>query len=141
MGTGFVTSGVIEKGQLKIRNRQALEQWAKLKRDCEVSVVIERKHATRSVAQNAYYWGVVVHLISEHTGYTPDEVHEFLKMKFLPKKLAVQNKNGEIRDEYVIGGTTTTLNKIQFGEYLLNIQMWAASELDIQIPDPNEVAA
>jgi hypothetical protein len=141
MGQSFETTGRVERGKLKLRNRQAFETAFKTWRDGEVIVRIERRHAARSLAQNAYYWGVAVHLLSEHTGYTPDEMHEFLKMKFLPKKLAVQDKNGEVQGEFVIGGTTTALNKIQFGEYLFNIQSWAAASLDVQIPDPNEEAA
>lgn len=134
----FETTGHVARGQLKIRHRRELEAWAKRLRDCEIVVTIARKHATRSLHQNAYYWSVVVHLLSEHTGYTPDEIHEFLKMKFLPKKLAVTDRNGVIQDEYVIGGTTTRLNKVEFGEYILSIQQWAAETLDIDVPNPNE---
>jgi len=97
---------------------------------------IEKRRATRSLNQNAWYWGCIVEAISEHTGYTPDEVHDLLKQKFIPKKLAIQDGNGEIKDELVIGGTTTKLNKVQFGEYCEAIRRWAAMDLDIVIPDP-----
>ena len=37
----------------------------------------------RSNQQSRYYWGIVVQILSEHTGFTKDEVHELLKRKFL----------------------------------------------------------
>lgn len=137
----FVTTAFKAGTDFKVRNRQAMDHWVKLQHEGEFVLTIERRHATRSQSQNAYYWGVVAHLISEHTGYTPDEVHEFLKMKFLPKRLALQDRNGVIEGEYVVGGSTTKLNKLQFGEYLAQIQQWAAETLDVVIPDPTERAA
>lgn len=102
----------------------------------EVELVARKKRATRSQSQNAYWWGVCVELVSEHTGYTPDEVHEIAKQMFLPKKLAVQSGNGEIKGEFVIGGTTTTLNKTEFGEFMESFRRWAAEDLGVVIPDP-----
>ena len=103
---------------------------------CERCGWLIKKRATRSLQANAYYWGVIVDLLSEHTGYTPDEMHEFLKAKFVPKKLAVQDGNGVIVDELVIGGSTAKMNVNQFYEYCAGIKEWAAMELDVFIPDP-----
>jgi hypothetical protein len=122
-------------GRLKL-NRRKLTDLLRTRRDCELMIVIERKHATRSLAQNAYYHAAIVGSISDHTGYTPDEVHEILKAKFLPKKLAIADANGEVVDEFVIGGSTTKLNKIQFTDYIDAIRQWAAETLDLDIKDP-----
>lgn len=125
----------LHAGAIQI-NRKHLAQLLRGRQDCELEIVIERKHATRSVAQNRLYWGVYCAVLSEHTGYSKDELHELLKAKFLPKKMALADANGEITEEFVIGGSTTRLNKIEFGEYLRQIQQWAAEELDVVIPDP-----
>jgi hypothetical protein len=122
-------------GRLKV-NRRKLSQLLQSRRDCELSMVIEKKHATRSLAQNAFYWAGVVGAISDHTGYTPDEVHEILKAKFLPKKLALADGNGEVVDELVIGGSTTKLNKLEFGEYIERVRLWASITLGLDIKDP-----
>lgn len=127
----------LESGTLKL-NRRRLQALLAGHRDCNVQLTIERRHATRSLNQNAYYWSAVVETLSEHTGFTPDEMHEVLKAKFLPKKLAVTDGNGEIKGEFVIGGTTTRLNKVQFGDYLRDIQVWASTDLGVYIPAPNE---
>src|SRR5579863_9716884 len=124
----------LESGTLRL-NRSVLRQLLAGRKDAELVVTIERKHATRSVLANAYYWGVVIEHLSDHTGYTPDEMHEVCKAKFIPKKLALVDGNGEVKDELVIGGTTTTMNKIQFGEYIEAIRHWAAADLGVVIPD------
>lgn len=135
--SAIVTSGLVKGGQLEIRNRKTFVAALKRMRDGAVSITVERLHATRSLPQLRYYWGVIVEAISDHTGYSPEEVHEILKAKFLPKKLAVANGNGEIKGEFVIGGTTTTLNKIEFGEFCESIRRWAAEDLGVVIPDPD----
>jgi hypothetical protein len=133
--TEVVTTGFVEKGHLTIRNREAFRGQLRHLRG-EVVVTVERKHAIRSLEQNAYWWGVCVHLVSEHTGYTPNEVHELTKQMFLPKKLCFTDDNGVVKGEYVIGGTTTRLNKIQFGEFIEAFRRWAAEDLGVIIPDP-----
>ncbi len=125
----------LEGGSVKL-NSQRLDAMLRGRRDCDLEIIIERKHATRSLAQNAFYWSVVVASLSEHTGYTPDEIHEILKAKFLPKTRAITDRNGEIVGEFVIGGSTTALNKIEFGEYIEQVRVWAA-ELGVYIPDPD----
>lgn len=123
------------RGGKVLFSQKALAQQTRGRKDCEIEIIIERKHATRSIAQNRMYWGFYVHLISEHTGDTPEEVHELLKVMFLPKKLAMPDENGEAQ-EFVIGGSTAKLNKIEFGEYLERIQIWAAKTLEVVVPDP-----
>jgi hypothetical protein len=129
----FDTIGRVVDGELKILNVSRLRDWA----DCDVTVVVERFHATRSLDQNAMYHGLIVRMLSEHTGFTHDEMHEVLKAKFLPKHLSVPNQNGEIVGEFVIGGSTTKLNKLEFGEYCDSIVRWAAEDLGLVIPDPD----
>jgi hypothetical protein len=132
----YITTGVIEGGKLEIRNRAGLSQALRGMKDGEVLITIERLRATRSQRQNAWYWGVIVQLLADHTGYTPDEMHEVLKAKFIPKRFAVADGNGEICDELVIGGSTAILNTVEFGEYCEAIRQWAADSLHVVIPDP-----
>lgn len=132
----YVTTGEIHGGALKIRNRAALSQALRGMKDGAVLVTIERLRATRSQQQNKFYWGVIVQLLADYTGYTPDEMHEVLKAKFLPKRFAVCDGNGEVRDELVIGGSSAALNTVEFGEYCDAIQQWAAETLGVVIPDP-----
>jgi hypothetical protein len=136
-----VASAEVKGGKLFIRNRRAFDdQIARLNERWELEVTVKRQTTTRSLQANRYYWGVVVAALSEHTGYTPDELHDFLKMKFIPKRLAVCDGNGVVVDELVLGGSTREMNTIEFYDYVESIRMWAAEELGVVTPDPNEDA-
>lgn len=88
----------VKRGKLFFRNRRFFDQQVgALKDGWIVEVAVKRLRATRSIQQSRYYWGVVVELIAEHTGYTPEEIHEVLKAKFIPKHLALSDSNGEIQ--------------------------------------------
>ena len=134
-----VASATVKGGRLHFHNRRQFdEQVRQFREGAQVEIAVTVRRTVRSLQQNAYYWGVVIQVISDHTGYTPDEVHEFLKMKFIPKRLALSDGNGEIRDEFVIGGSTRKMNTIQFGEFMEDCRRFAAETLDCFIPDPNE---
>lgn len=135
--TELWVSARIVRGRLKVRDWVSVQKQIATMRDGEVLVHIERAYATRSQLQNAWYWSQVVGLVSQHTGYTPDEIHEIYKAKFLPKALAFADGNGEVVGEFVIGGSTRKLDVKAFGEYCERIREWAASELDVVIPDPD----
>lgn len=131
----YIANATIAAGKLRIHNRRMFDLALASMPDAEVIVTIERVRATRSQAQNRWYWGQIVKLISDETGYDPLEVHELLKEKFLPKTLALPDKHGEA-NEFVIGGSTAKLNKVEFGEYCEQVRRWAAESLGVVIPDP-----
>lgn len=133
----YVCTGRIEKGVLKIRNSKLMVENLKSWRDCEVTVRVEKAHALRSIEANRYYFGVVLEILSEHTGYTREELHEWAKAKFLPRELAILDGNGNIVDNLVIGGTTTSLNKVEFYEYVERVRTFALERLDLDIPPPD----
>lgn len=130
--------GSIQRGRLFIRNRyQFDESIRQLREGAEVEIEVTRRRATRSQQQNSYYWSVVVQTLSDYTGFAPDELHDLLKAKFIPKKLAVCDGNGEVCAEFVLGGSTRKMNTIQFGEYMDSIRQWAAETLNVVIPEPD----
>lgn len=131
----------VKNGRLFITNRRSFDQQLRerLKESWVLEVLVRRRRATRSMQQNNFYWGVCIQLISEHTGYTPEEVHDLAKQMFIPKHLALADGNGEVRGEFVIGGSTRELDTKGFTEYLERLRQWAAEELDLFIPDPESV--
>jgi hypothetical protein len=89
----------------------------------------------RSNNLNSYYWGVVVKMISDATGYESDEVHDILAMKFLPPRIV------EIGGEaHAVRTRTSKLSTVDFQQFCEDCKRWAASELSLYIPDPNEEA-
>lgn len=95
----------------------------------EVQVLIEPKKKRRSDRQNAYYWGVVIEILSDHTGYSPEEMHEALRNKFL----GFYDKKTGLR----VVSSSAEQDTVEFEKYLTQIRAWA-SENGIFIPLPNE---
>lgn len=95
----------------------------------EVRVLIEPKERKRSLNQNDYYWGVVIAILSDFTGYSADEMHEALKSKFL----GFYDKKTGLR----IVSSSAKLSTADFEKYLTQIRTWA-SENGVFIPLPNE---
>ncbi len=100
----------------------------------DVHVVIKEHRHPRSINQNNYYWGVVLEIISEHTGHTADEVHEIFKNKYLSEEKEFAG------DKVLVAKSTTALNTVEFNEYLEKVKQFAATELSCFVPEPNEVS-
>jgi len=104
----------------------------------EIEVTFRRKRKHRSDPQNRYYWGVVVEMIRagmKDMGdtVTPDQVHEFLKWRFL-REQRIDESTGEVLYEYA--GSTAKLKTAEFGEYIEKCCQFAAEMLGVSIPLP-----
>lgn len=107
-------------------------------RPCDVTLILERLHATRTARQNRAWWRVVIGTLCEHTGYTADEMHEIVKLKLLSTKYLLPHAiTGEVVEEVTLGGSTRKLDKMQFNDLIKRTQEWAAVELGLVIPDPD----
>lgn len=125
---------VTDKGKLELSNPDAFRESVSKLAGKRVYVVVDTERQKRSNDQNEYYWGVVLKLISEHTGYTVNELHDIVRYYFL----GAEEKT--IAGETVkILKSTTKLNTLQFEEYLGRIRDWASTKLNITIPLPNGV--
>lgn len=132
----IAVSGRLEAGRLRI-NRPRLAALLAGRKDGPVDVVIDRQVASRSLLQNAWYWGAILGLIEESTGQPARDLHEYFKLKFNVRPLILTDRAGVIVAEERIGGSTAELNRITFGEYCENIRAFAADRLDVVIPDPD----
>lgn len=120
--------GKIENGRPVIN--QFERYLAGLKEGTRFSVSVEKWKNKRSMKQNAYYWAALT-TISEHTGHTPQELHEIFKRMFLPPQF-IQYKGEKIK----VPGSTTKLSSAEFAEYIERIGAEAASMgITIQTPD------
>lgn len=128
----FATVG--EDLSLKYLNIAAVKTHLLKMKGKTVQITIEERKKRRSNPQNAYYHGVVLKMIADFCGYRGEDeiagIHEELKRKFLPK---IGNLN--------ITKSTSSLNTEEFSSFIENVRRWAAEELGIYIPDPNEVEA
>lgn len=93
----------------------------------------------RSNPQNSYYWGCMVQILSEETGYTPDEVHEIIKHKFLTERRLYHGGKPNYKvTELEYSRSTASLDTKEFEELMSKIRQWASIDLGIWIQEPNE---
>ena len=116
-------------GRLAFDDMAAFARVRALLRGSNVQVLIERRAKPRSLQENGYYWGVVIPLLCEWSGYTSDEMHDALKEKFLSEYDSEKNLE-RIK-------STAALSTAQFEEFLSKVRQWA-SEQGVFIPLPNE---
>jgi ADP-heptose:LPS heptosyltransferase len=97
-------------------------------------ISIKQHRENRSNPQNRYYWGVCLTILSQHTGFTTEEMHEHLKNRFLPVF-----KTLPTGEQVRISGSTAELDTAKFEEYLETVKQFAIQELDCLIPDPSDI--
>lgn len=132
-----VFTGRIRDGKLHVRGWRPLEL-----RDGEVLITVERAHAIRSLDANALYWAGFVRPLSDYTGYTPKQMHAYLKKRFLPKQRIeiVDKRTGAVVDDVELEALTTTkLTTIEFSDYLHEIAEFAES-LQVTVGSNREAA-
>jgi hypothetical protein len=94
--------------------------------------------AARTLAQNSYYWGVVLPAVSEGIAeawgesLSIEETHELCRRAFLSRPVVDRN-SGEVKSR--VPQSTTKLDTASFAEYLERIIKFAAEQLGAQIPE------
>lgn len=127
---------VDEQGRIHMDAPEVFRQSARALAGKHVELTLKAKSSRRSDRQNAWYWGQILELLSQKTGYTPDELHEYCKSRFIPKRLAICDGNGVVIDDRVIGGSTTKLSRSEMTDYCEAIRQFAAEDMGLVIPDP-----
>lgn len=127
----------IEAGKITA-NRTALAKMLQCSKDGRHEVIIKRI-GKRSNNQNRYYWGVVVAMIKDRlielgNDVNSMNVHDFLKDRFNSKEIFTSN--GTVIG--TVGDTTASISTTDFMNYLDKCKEFAATVLEIYIPDPNE---
>lgn len=120
--------GTVEKGKLHIDFRPNFDRWLVTLEGQRVTVEVKKFRKNRTDAQNRYWWGCVIDILSKHTGYEPEEMHDAIKIKFLPVEKA----------GLISGRSTARLNTAEFNDLIERVQRWAAQDLQVYIPDPEE---
>ena len=125
--------GRIVEGRLKLNSRNFFEKRISQFEDCPIMLEVERVKSIRTLAQNSLYWGVWLPMIAESTGHASDELHEFYKSMFLPKRII---KVGE--KTIAVSGSTTDLSISEFSDYLMKIQAEVA-QMGIELPSTEKL--
>ena len=127
-----------DSGQVVIHNKRLLREWVNRFKGKNLKIRIERAGSRRTNQANNYYWGCVVEeirlaLLKLGHQMTKEETHEFLKIKFNAVHIATDQGLA-----LEVPGTTTTMTKTEFGEYIERIAQWCSEYLSLVLPQPGE---
>ena len=124
--------GTIKNGDAS----QPMHILAHINPDYEYRWEVTRKMPGKTGPQHRLYFrwvGEIVKHIEEYTGYTKEEVHDFLKEKFLEPEIV------EIAGQTVQRYTTKRLSVPQMCQFMDHVDRWATQELGIHVPIPQEM--
>ena len=125
----FYATKIHKNNDLVHENQRKYNSYIDGLKEGRYVVTIKKYVEKRSLKQNAYYHGVVVKMIADHCGMSPDEAHDGLKGMFL----RIEN------DLLPTIGSTRKLSTVDFIAYIEKCVIWAAEFLSLVIPDPYEV--
>lgn len=97
-------------------------------RDKRVEVTIGRERKIRSLSANRYYWGWIMPILAEYTGYSAQDLHEALKARILGCN---ETPFGPVPRG------TSTLDETQFSDFVMHVKAEAA-QLGCYLPEPED---
>jgi len=124
-----IFKGRSEKGKVTLYDQKSYDLLVWSLNGKDVELTIGKPAKKRSGQENRYYWGVVIKILSEYTGYSDDEMHDALRMMFLI------DRSGKLP----ILRSTASLTVAEFEDYMSKVRAWASMELSCYVPEPNEV--
>lgn len=114
--------------------RKVIDYVDKLPDGKPYTVEIKVKRKQRSTDQNRLYWLWLTCIMAE-TGEHKDRLHEFFKQHFLGgEEHWAFNKY-----QVIVPRSTSTLDTKQMTDYLERVQQFAATELGIVLPNPEDL--
>lgn len=129
--SSFSAAGTITAdGRLELASRQEFSRLLGSMRRGPVSVDVKVCRSKHSQKARGYYYGVVLKLISEHTGYDVNELHELFKRRFL--KPVVKDVLGEEIEVWTIAES----DSLEFFDYVEDCRRVGA-EMGVETPDPD----
>jgi hypothetical protein len=110
---------------------KSFELMCSLLRNGKYTVKITRKTEPRSISQNALMW-MWFTCMEESTGQPKEDFHDYYKCKFLTRQIAVRGRWVQVV------GNTSSLNTLQFTQFLEKVKADAAVEWGITLPLPED---
>lgn len=122
--------GVKKNGNLVFDNPEAFAVAKSLIPEGKrFELTLDKERVARTTQSNKYLWGVVYAIISEHTGYDPEQVHDAMKEKFASQRL---------ESGLMITERTSKMDTIRFSKYVDDIKRFAAEFFGLNIPDADK---
>jgi len=115
----MIFNGEIKSGKLEIYNRKQMKDWIATRKDGLVRIQVRQPRVSRSINQNDYFHGVLLKKLGDELGYEIEEMKGVIKWLFHVK-------------------STSDLSSTEFEDLCRRVRRWAAIELNINLPEPNE---
>lgn len=134
----------VEPACIEGQRRTLREALAQLPPNSAHQLVLKSRRRSKSQKQLGYYWGYLLPMASEATGYPVEDMHGYFKSKFLNppdfKTLVIADKTtGEVIDEAYVEDTDTVhkLTTVQMAEYTEDVRNFLAERLQLVTADPD----
>ena len=141
MATFEGTIRIDDEGKGKLLERKFFDAWCAENKGKRCSFVV-KPLSRKSDPLRRYYFGVVVELYRQSfrsLGHqlTKDDTHEFIKTLCPSMRREVVLPTGEVLTRWQ-GISDKAFSNTDFLVYIEELKQWAAQELDLIIPDPND---
>lgn len=107
--------GQIKDNKLEFDDKDAWDKVYKEFSGQAVEITVKPLGKKRNSKQNRFYWKVIINGLSSHFGYTNNEMHKALKLKFDVD-------------------STAKLSVMEFSEYVESVIRWAEFEQGFLLP-------
>lgn len=128
----LAAQGRLKDGKIVLNNERWLKGHLSLYEDCAITLVVERRAKDRSKEQLGYLWGVVYPEMSNHTGMSPEDIHDALKSKYLKRKVLWRGY------DMFSPRSTSQLTVGEMAEFISNVIL-EAGEMGIEVPPPDKL--
>ncbi len=133
------SQGFIEEGILNFYNHKGFLELLATMDDCEVEIIVRRKVTTRTLAQNRYYFGVVVEEISKVASELYGQLFDQKKVhKDLSAMFNYQMELGLDMEYKKVILSTADLSIAEFSEYIDKCILWAQEFFNFTISPPEK---
>jgi hypothetical protein len=126
---------VDRQGRLRLEDRPAFDRELRHLANGPVELTVARPRRRRSNDQNAWWWGVAVPLLADHCGYDRVSMHYALVTACFGSRfdarLGVDIPNAR----------SSKLTTREFSELMEWVVTFAATELNLTVPLPEDVSA
>lgn len=125
-----IFKGVIKHGQFLPDLADKFKTHLCAREGRRMECIIRPESKLRSDKQLNYYWGVIIPILCESTGYDQDSMHELIKRKFYPKVTMLDES---------VPIPSKNMTTVQIENRNTAIREWASEFLGCYIPLPREV--
>lgn len=128
-----IFTGRVSAGVLRFDNDQVWRNYAQRLEGRDVEIVVRRPRSQRSLAQNAFWHGVVVPIMADFMGEDHMSTHYALLGECFG-----YHQNPKLEKMVPNHGSSSALSVQEFSELIEWAPPWAMVNFGVRIPLPNE---